>query len=76
VATEALASTGRSWLGRVVDFLRDVQGEIRNVTWPTWEELKKATTVIVIFVILLGLVIGLMDSVLQFVFVTAVAKFF
>jgi preprotein translocase subunit SecE len=76
VATEALASTGRSWLGRVVDFLRDVQGEIRKVTWPTWEELKKATTVIVIFVILLGLVIGLMDSVLQFVFVTAVAKFF
>ena len=76
VATEALASTGRSWLGRVVDFLREVQGEIRKVTWPTWEELKKATTVIVIFVILLGLVIGLMDSVLQFVFVTAVAKFF
>jgi len=76
VATEALASTGRSWLGRVVDFLRDVQGEIRKVTWPTWDELKKATTVIVLFVILLGLVIGLMDSVLQFVFVTAVAKFF
>jgi len=76
VATEALASTGRSWLGRAVDFLRDVQGEIRKVTWPTWDELKKATTVIVLFVILLGLVIGLMDSILQFVFVTAVAKFF
>ncbi len=76
MATEALASTGRSWLGRAVDFLRDVQGEIRKVTWPTWEELKKATTVIVLFVILLGVVIGLMDSILQFVFVTAVAKFF
>ena len=76
MATEALASTARSWLGRVVDFLRDVQGEIRKVTWPTWDELKKATTVIVLFVILLGLVIGLMDSILQFVFVTAVAKFF
>jgi len=76
VATEALASTGRSWPGRVVGFLRDVQGEIRKVTWPSWDELKKATTVIVLFVILLGLVIGLMDSILQFVFVTAVAKFF
>ena len=76
MATEALASTGRSWLGRVVEFLRDVQGEIRKVTWPSWDELKKATTVIVLFVILLGLVIGLMDSILQFVFVTAVAKFF
>src|SRR2546422_1496440 len=47
------------------DFLRDVQGEIRKVTWPTWDELKKATTVIVLFVILLGLVIGLMDSILR-----------
>src|SRR5438128_1098755 len=76
VATEALASTGGSWLGRVVDFLRDVQGEIRKVTWPTWEELKKATTVIVIFVALLGLVIGWMDWLLQQIFVVAVAKFF
>ena len=76
MATEALASTGRSWLGRVVDFLRDVQGEIRKVTWPTWEELKKATTVIVIFVALLGLLIGWMDWLLQQIFVVAVAKFF
>src|SRR2546422_11337514 len=76
VATEALASTGRSWLGRGVDFLREVQGEIRKVTWPTWEELTKATTVIVMFVALLGLVIGLMDSILQSVFVNAVAKLF
>jgi preprotein translocase SecE subunit len=76
VATEALPGARRSWLGRVLDFLRDVQGEIRKVTWPTWAELKKATTVIVIFVIALGLLIGFMDSILQFVFVTAVAKFF
>ena len=81
MATGALASpkgpaSRGNWVVRVTEFLRDVRGEIRKVTWPTWEELKKATTVIVIFVILLGLVIGLMDSVLQFVFVTAVAKFF
>src|SRR5437870_11786514 len=61
VATEALASTGRSWLGRVVDFLRDGQGEIRKVTWPSWYVLKKATMVSVMFVILLVLVIGWMD---------------
>ena len=76
MTTEAIAGPARGRLGRFVDFLRDVRNEIRKVTWPTWDELKKATTVIVLFVILLGLVIGLMDSILQFVFVTAVAKFF
>ena len=76
MATEALASTGRSWLGRVVDFLRDVQGEIRKVTWPTWDELKKATLVIVVFVAVLGFVIGVMDTALQFLLVTSVARLF
>ncbi len=76
VATEALAPAKRSWVARVTDFLRDVRGEIRKVTWPTWEELKKATGVIIVFVIFLGFLIGLMDTVLQFVFVTSVAKLF
>jgi preprotein translocase subunit SecE len=76
VTTDALASPKRSWLGRVVDFLRDVRGEVRKVTWPTWPELKKATGVIIVFVITLGVLIGLMDSFLQLVFVTAVAKLF
>ncbi len=76
MATEALATPRRAWPGRLVDFLRDVQGEIRKVTWPTWEELKKATTVIVIFVAILGLLIGWMDWLLQQIFVVAVAKWF
>ncbi len=57
-------------------FLRDVRGEVRKVTWPTVDELKKATLVIVVFVSILGLVIGLMDATFQFVFVKAVAKLF
>jgi preprotein translocase subunit SecE len=76
VATEALETPKRSWIGRVVEFLRDVRTEVRKVTWPTWEELKKATTVIVIFVAVLGLVIGWMDWVLQQIFVVGVAKLF
>ena len=76
MTTDALASPKRSWLARVLDFLRDVRGEIRKVTWPTWEELKKATGVIIVFVLALGVLIGLMDSFLQLVFVTGVAKLF
>ena len=78
MATEALATgapePGR--LARAVRFFRDVRIELRKVTWPTMDELKKATLVIVIFVTILGVVIGLMDATFQFVFVKAVAKLF
>ena len=76
MTTDALASPKRSWPVRVVDFLREVRGEVRKVTWPTWDELKKATGVIIVFVAALGVLIGLMDSFLQLVFVTAVSKLF
>jgi preprotein translocase subunit SecE len=78
VATEALAGgeAQRGRLASVVGFFRDVRAEVRKVTWPTSDELKKATLVIVIFVSILGIVIGLMDATFQFVFVKAVAKLF
>jgi preprotein translocase subunit SecE len=76
VKVDALDSPKRSWPVRVVDFLREVRGEVRKVTWPTWEELRKATGVIIVFVVALGVLIGVMDSFLQLVFVTAVAKLF
>jgi len=61
---------------RLVEFFRDVRAEVRKVSWPSWEELKKATTVIIIFVAILGLVIGWMDWLLQQVFVVGLAKLF
>ena len=77
MATEALATGAqRGRLAQVVGFFRDVRAELRKVTWPTFDELRKATLVIVIFVTILGIVIGLMDAMFQFVFVKAVAKLF
>jgi preprotein translocase subunit SecE len=71
---EVRSSPGR--IARFIQFLRDVRTELRKVTWPTFDELKKATTVIVIFVSLLGLLIGLMDAAFQQIFVKLVAKLF
>ena len=81
MATEALTEGqrgpgGPGKLARIAQFLRDVRAELRKVTWPTMDELKKATTVIVIVVMVLGLVIGVMDSAFQFIFVKAVAWLF
>src|SRR5207247_10306819 len=66
VATEALATTKRNWVLRAVDFLREVRAEIRKVTWPTCEELKKATGDIMVFGAAVGLLIGFMDTPRQF----------
>ena len=76
MATESIAGPARGRLGRFVDFLREVRNEIRKVTWPTWDELKKATIVIVAFVAILGVVIGVMDTALQFLLVSSVARLF
>jgi preprotein translocase subunit SecE len=84
MATEVMTGSGAGGpatrpvgkIGRFIQFLRDVRGELRKVTWPTFEELKKATTVIVIFVAVLGLAIGVMDTFFQFVFVKLVARLF
>ena len=64
------------FLARTIAFFVEVRNELRKVTWPTLDELKKATTVIIIFVAVLWVVIGLMDSFFQFVLVKAVAKLF
>ena len=76
MGTDALTAPPRGWLARTWEFLRDVRGEIRKVTWTTWDELKKATWVIIVFVLALGLLIGLMDSILQAALVTSIAKLF
>jgi preprotein translocase subunit SecE len=76
VATDTISREERGRFARIVDFLQDVQAEIKKVTWPTWPELKKATSVIMVFVFVLGLAIGWFDVLLQFVLVRLVARLF
>jgi preprotein translocase subunit SecE len=62
------------WVSRTRDFLVGVREEIRKVTWPTRDELIKATRMIVVLSIVLGFVIGLMDWLLQLIFVQGIAR--
>ena len=55
-------------------FVTEVQAEVKKVTWPDREQLKNATLVIIGFVLLMSVVIGVMDIVLQWVFVSALPK--
>jgi preprotein translocase subunit SecE len=76
VSTEALTAAEPGFFKRIINFLRDVRAEIGKVTWPSKDEIRKATTVIVIFVAALGLLIGLMDAILQFLLVRMPARIF
>jgi len=62
------------WFHRTSAFLASVRDELRKVTWPTRPELIKATRMIIVFSILLGLMIGLIDWLLQLIFVEGVAR--
>ncbi len=50
-------------LSDLKDFAEGVQVEMRRVTWPDREQLRNATAVVLVFVIILALIIGLMDTV-------------
>ena len=54
-------------------FVESVRSELRKVTWPTRPELIKATRMVVILSLALGVAIGLLDWVLQLILVRGVA---
>ena len=57
-ATVGAVDKGRS-------FLKDVRLEMTKVTWPTWQELKGQTIVVVVAVLLISAFIGAVDLVLS-----------
>ena len=61
---------------RAVRYLGEVRAEVRKVTWPSWNELRKSTVVILIFIVILGLVISFMDFVFSFLLVSLPGRLF
>ncbi len=58
-------------LVRTRDFTMEMVDEIKKVTWPDWAQLKNATLVIIVFVLIVAGIIWVMDvttrGVLQFI---------
>ena len=57
-------------------FVGEVNGEVRKVTWPDRDQLKNATGVIILFVVVVAILIGLMDVILQLIFTTWLPAWF
>jgi preprotein translocase subunit SecE len=59
VATEVAVK--KSWPARTKEFFSDTVDELKKVTWPDFPQLKNATLVIIVFVVIVALIIWLMD---------------
>ena len=62
---QELATPTPGLASRLVTFYQDVMAELRKVTWPDRPQLQQATVQIIVFVLLLGAVIALVDVTLQ-----------
>jgi len=54
-----------SAIERMREYTKDVGVELRKVSWPTRDELRDSTVVVIITVMLIAAFIGLVDQVLN-----------
>lgn len=53
-----------SAMQQLQEFVKDVRLESTKVSWPTREELRDSTTVVIIMVLLVALFVGIVDRIL------------
>ena len=53
-------------VAKVRQFAQEVQVEMKKVTWPSREELRGSTMVVIVMVILVAIFIGVIDRILSF----------
>ena len=74
MATDVVAVS--KWQG-LVAFVRDSYQEIRyKTTWPDFAQVRQASIAIIIFVLLVGLMIALLDIALRLVLVQGIPGLF
>jgi preprotein translocase subunit SecE len=64
------------FFAKLVAFYNGVMAEMRKVTWPDLPQVRSATVSIIIFVLLLGLLITLLDFVLTSVLLKLIPSLF
>jgi len=54
-----------AWTMQVREFVKEVRVESTKVSWPTREELRASTMVVIVAVLLISIFVGAVDYVLQ-----------
>ena len=55
-----------SWTTQAREFLKEVRSEIGKVSWPTREELRDSTLVVIVTVLIVAGFVGIVDRILGF----------
>ena len=76
MADAVTRTDGPGVVARAVGFYHDVVAEMKKVTWPDFPQVRQATIAIIIFVLIIGLVIWLLDVTLQGVLVKLIPSLF
>ena len=50
---------------RIVTFVKEVSVELKKVTWPTFDELKSSTAIVIVVVFILAVFTGIIDQALN-----------
>ena len=57
----ALWANKNQWIGQIKDFFREVQIELKKVTWPSRKETIAATSMVIILSIVVAFFLGILD---------------
>ncbi len=61
---------------RTFQYVEDVRDEVGKVTWSSLPDLRRMTIVIIIFVVILGILIGLIDRFASWVLIQGIGRVF
>lgn len=76
MAAEVVATETRSLPARAVAFYHDVMAEMRKVTWPDRPQVQSLSIGVIVLSLFVGVVIWLLDLILQGVLVRLPASLF
>ena len=74
MAVEAVARP--SWPRRLVTFYQDVIAEMHKVTWPDRGQIRQLSMAVIALSLFIGAVIGILDVILQLIFVRLIPSMF
>jgi preprotein translocase subunit SecE len=75
MATAEVAAP-KSFVARTVDFYKEVRVEMAKVTWPDWPQVRQLSIGVIALSLFIGLIIWLMDLILQSVLVRWIPAIF
>lgn len=54
-------------IGKIKGFFNEVVAEMKKVSWPTKEQLKESTTIVIVVTLIITTIVAIIDQIVNFV---------